>query len=65
MLEYITTAGRGALALFYDEKTYLEQNPEAKNALAEGTVKTGLEHFLKFAATRPQNLISLCYNEQQ
>nr|WP_263013019.1 tandem-95 repeat protein [Ancylothrix sp. D3o] len=65
LLEYITTAGRGALALFYDEKTYLEQNPEAKKALAEGTVKNGLEHFLKFAATRPQNLISLCYNEQQ
>ncbi|MBD2041903.1 cadherin-like domain-containing protein [Microcoleus sp. FACHB-672] len=64
MTEYLSTAGRGALALFFDENAYLAENPDIREAIANGDFKTSLEHFLKFAPAQGRGLISLFFNEE-
>ncbi|MBD1938670.1 cadherin-like domain-containing protein [Microcoleus sp. FACHB-68] len=64
MTEYLSTAGRGAVALFFDENVYLAENPDVREAIANGDFNTGLEHFLKFAPPQGRGLISLFFNEE-
>ncbi|XWK90750.1 MAG: hypothetical protein U7127_12075 [Phormidium sp.] len=55
--------GRVLVSPFYDEKYYLEKNPDVATAVTTGILSSGLQHFI-FAGETEDRQASLLFDQQ-
>ncbi len=64
-IQSVTERGINPLSLYFNEAGYLAQNPGVAEAVAAGTLTSGLEHYLLFGRNEGRPAVTQFFNEGQ